>query len=67
MRIEDVFTPEEQLSINKKFVQFDPGNGKQKALIVPIEAIQGLEKYWTDYAEQNDIRILAYRASALKE
>ena len=67
MRIEDVFTPEEQLSINKKFVQFDPGNGRQKALIVPIEAIQGLEKYWIKYAEQNCIAILPYEASALKE
>ena len=67
MRIEDVFTPEEQLSINKKFVQFDPGNGKQKALIVPIEAIEYLEKYWTDYAERNGIAILPYRGWALKE
>lgn len=67
MRIEDVFTPEEQLSINKKFVQFDPGNGRQKALIVPIEAIQGLEKYWLDYADRNGIAVLAYNGSALKE
>lgn len=67
MRIEDVFTPEEQLSINKKFVQFDPGNGKKKALIVPIEAIEYLEKYWENYATQNDIAILPYRGWALKE
>lgn len=67
MRIEDVFTPEEQLSINKKFVQFDPGNGKQKALIVPLEALDGLEVCWTDYAKRNGIAILPYRGSALKE
>lgn len=67
MRIEDVFTPEEQLSINKKFVQFDPGNGRQKALIVPIEALDGLEVCWENYSKQNSIAILPYRASALKE
>lgn len=67
MRIADVFTPEEQLSINKKFVQFDPGNGKQKALIVPLEALDGLDVMWTDYAKRNGIAILPYRASALKE
>lgn len=67
MRIEDVFTPEEQLAINKKFVQFDPGNGKKKAFIVPLEAIQGLEKYWVDYADRNGITILPYNGSALKE
>lgn len=66
MRIEDVFTPEEQLAINKKFVQFDPGNG-QKALIVPVEALDGLEVFWTNYARHNNIAILPYRASALKE
>lgn len=67
MRIEDVFTPEEQLSINKKFVQFDPGNGKQKALIVPVEALAGLEAYWENYAKHNSIAILPYMGSALKE
>ena len=67
MRIEDVFTPEEQLSINKKFVQFDPGNGRKKAFIVPIEALDGLEIFWENYSEQNGITILPYRASALKE
>ena len=67
MRIEDVFTPEEQLSINKKFVQFDPGNGKQKALIVPLEALDGMDRPWLDYANRNGIAILPYKASALKE
>lgn len=67
MRIEDVFTPEEQLSINKKFVQFDPGNGRQKALIVPLEALDGLEEYWENYARHNHIAILPYRGSSLKE
>ena len=67
MRIEDVFTPEEQFSINKKFVQFDPGNGRQKALIVPIEAVDGLEKLWEDYMNKNNVAILPYRGSALKE
>lgn len=67
MRIADVFTPEEQLSINKKFVQFDPGNGRQKALIVPVEAIEGIDKLWTEYANRNGITILPYWASALKE
>lgn len=67
MRIEDVFTPEEQLAINKKFVQFDPGNGRQKALIVPVEALDGLGACWENYARHNHIAILPYRASALKE
>lgn len=66
MRIEDVFTQEEQLSINKKFVQFDPGNGR-KALIVPVEALDGLEAYWENYARHNNIAILPYRGSALTE
>ena len=67
MRIEDVFTPEEQLSINKKFVQFDPGNGMKKALIVPVEAIKGFDHLWVDYADRNGITILPYYGSALKE
>ena len=37
--------------------KFDAG---KKAIIVPISAVEGLEKAWTDYAEETGTAILPY-------
>lgn len=35
-------------------------DGAKKAIVVPISAIEGLEKVWTDYAEESGTAILPY-------
>lgn len=45
--------------MNDKIAQvIEPGNGKKKAIVVPIEAIEGLAQYWRDYTYANDIALL---------
>ena len=43
----------------------DPGEGKRKAIVVSVEAVEGLEKAWADYARENDMTILPWRGNGL--
>lgn len=36
-------------------------NAGKKALVVPLSAIEGLDKFWTDYAIETGTAILPYR------
>ena len=38
--------------------KFDAG---KKAILVPISAVEGLEKAWVDYAKETGVAILPYR------
>lgn len=48
------------VDIDKAYSVFDPGNGQQKALLVSIDAIRGLDKLWSDYAKKTYTAILPY-------
>lgn len=45
---------------DKAYSVFDPGNGKQKAFILSLDAIRCMEKYWNEYAKKTDMAILPY-------
>lgn len=45
---------------DKAYSVYDPGQGKQKALILSIDTIQGMERIWSDYAKKTDTAILPY-------
>lgn len=36
-------------------------DSSKKAIIVPLSAIEGLDKFWTDYARETGTAILPYR------
>ena len=46
-------------------IMIDPGENKRKAIVVNVEAVEGLEKAWADYARENDLAILPCRGDAV--
>lgn len=46
-------------------IMIDPGEGKRKAIVVNAEAVDGLERAWVDYANENDMTILPYSGDAV--
>ena len=45
----------------------DPGEGKRKAIVVTLEAVDGFEQAWAEYAKQNDMAILPWRGNGFAE
>lgn len=49
-----------EVQSTEDYTVFDPDDNKPKAIIVSIDAIQGVEKYWEDYAKSTGTTILPY-------